>query len=154
VLGLIVASALLAGGAIAMLWRDSQRALTLRGIVHALAHLPLARTAGVLSLCGGVALASMIVLDGDGLPPLPACAMLAALLVGCSLAAALVSIAAAHVAIALARRVVLAVTRAIAQGRDAGTLRFTRLAFVIAPLGGASLLAAGRGLRAPPSFVR
>jgi AcrR family transcriptional regulator len=108
----------------------------------------------VLSLCGGVALASMIVLDGDGLPPLPACAMLAALLVGCSLAAALVSIAAAHVAIALARRVVLAVTRAIAQGRDAGTLRFTRLAFVIAPLGGASLLAAGRGLRAPPSFVR
>ena len=31
-------------------------------------------------VAGGIALASMIVCDGDGLPPLPACALLAALL--------------------------------------------------------------------------
>jgi hypothetical protein len=154
VLGLVVVSALLAAGAIVVLWRDRQRALAWRGFVHALSHLPIGRTAGVLMLAGGIALASMIVCDGDGLPPLPAGALLAALLAACSFGAALLSIAAAHIAIALAQRVILAVATGIARGRDTGPVRITRFIVPVLRLEGAALLAAGRGLRAPPVSVR
>lgn len=154
VLGLIAASAVLSAGTIVLLWRDSQRGLTRRALLQTLAHQSLDRTVGVLTLSGGIALASMIVCDGDGLPSLPTCVLLAVSLVVGSALAATMSIAVAHVALALARRVVVVMMACIARVRTAGSAGMTHVRVFLAPLEGASLLATGRGLRAPPSPVR
>ena len=154
VLVLIVASALLALGAIALLWRDPNRRLARHTIVNELARLPLGRTAGGLLLAGSAAVALMLALDGAGPPALPACALLAALLVACSLSAALLSIFAGRVALAFGRRLMLAIVAAISAVTDAAEPCIPRLVPVVAGGHAVPLLAAGRGLRAPPLFVR
>jgi hypothetical protein len=154
VLVLIVASAALAAGAIVLLWRDPHRALTGRGIVRVLASLPPARTAGALALLGAGAVSAMLAVDGAGVPSWPVSAMLAALLAGGSLASALLSIAAGRIALAFARRLILAVAGAFARARGGVAPRAQRLVPLVAGVRAASLLAAGRGLRAPPSVMR
>jgi hypothetical protein len=154
VLALIVASAALTLAALGMLWRDPHRALTRRTIAGTLAHLPPARTAAVL-LCGGAsAVAAMLVLEHSTPPALPVCAMLVALLVACALAATGLGIVAGRIALALGRRLIVALAAVVAYAADAGPLHVQRLPPRIDFGYAVPVLAAGRGLRAPPSFVR
>jgi hypothetical protein len=145
VLVLIVASALLAAGAIVLLWRDPHRGLTRRTILHVLA---------TLVIFGGAAVLTMRALDGSGPPALPACVLLTALLVGCSLTATLFSIIAGRVAIALGFRLILAVVAALARVPDVAAPCAQRLAPLSVNLNFICLLASGQGLRAPPSPAR
>jgi hypothetical protein len=154
VLLLIVLSALLSAFAVAMLWRDPHRALAQRDLLQTLARLPFARTAGCVALAGTSAVGTMIWFERAGPPALPVCAMLAALLFGCALAATLVAIAAGRIAVAFGRRLILAVVAAIARAGGAVAPLAQHLAPVLAAAHAVPLLAAGRGLRAPPSFVR
>jgi hypothetical protein len=154
VLALIVSSGLLAVAAIVIVWRDPHRGLARHAIVHALARLPLLPTAGGLMAAGGTAVTLMLALDGAGPPALPACAMLAALLVVCSSSAALLSIVAGRVALALGRRVMLAIVAAIAAVPAARAPRARRVVPRVAGARTVPLLAAGRGLRAPPPILR
>lgn len=151
---LIVASALLAAGAIIVLWRDPHRGLTRRTILHVLARLPLIRTAATLVIIGGAAVLAMRALDGSGPPALPACAMLTALLVGCSLTATVFSIIAGRVAIALGFRLILAVVAALALVPEVAAPCAQRLTPRSVNLNFICLLASSRGLRAPPSPAR
>jgi hypothetical protein len=154
VLVLIVASAVLAAVAIVVLWRDPHRTLAQRGIVRALASLPPARSAGVLTLLGGAALALMRAVDGAGAPGPAVCALLAALLAGCSLAAVLFSIAAGKLVLAFGHRFIVAIAGAIASA-SAPVARFARRAVpAVCGIRAGALLAAGRGLRAPPPVLR
>jgi hypothetical protein len=154
VLVLIVASALLAAAAIVLLWRDPHRGLTRRTILHVLAHLAPIRTAATLVTFGGAAVVAMRALDGSGLPALPACALLAALLIGCSLTATVVSIIAGRVAIALGSRLILAVVAALARVPNVAAPCAQRLAPLSVNLNSLCLLASGHGLRAPPPPAR
>ncbi len=154
VLVLIVASALLTLTAIAMLWRDPHRALTRRTIAGSLAHLPPARTAAVLLLGGASAVVAMLGLEHSTPPALPVCAMLVALLVSCALAATVLGIIAGRIALALGRRLIVAIVAAIAYAAEAGELHVRRLPPLVDFGYAVPVLATGRGLRAPPSSVR
>jgi hypothetical protein len=154
VLALIVASALLTLAAIAMLWRDPHRALTQRTIAGALAQLPPARTAVTLLLGGASAVTAMLALEHSAPPALPVCALLVALLVLCALVATVTGIVAGRVALALGRRLIVALVAAVAYAAEAGSLHVQRLVPVVDFGHAVPVLAAGRGLRAPPSFVR
>jgi len=153
-LALIVASAVLALAAIAMLWRDPHRALTRRTIAGVLAHLPPTRTAATLLLGGASAVAAMLGLEHSTPPALPVCAMLIALLVLCALTATVLGIAAGRIALALGHRLIVALVAAIAYAADAGPLHVQRLPPLVDFGYAVPVLATGRGLRAPPSFVR
>jgi hypothetical protein len=153
VLALIVASALLTLSAIVMLWRDPHRVLTQRAIVSTLAQLPVVRTAAALLLGGGSAVAAMIALE-HAAPALPATAMLIALLVLCSLVASAIAIVAGRVARAFGRRLILAIVAAVANVAEAAAPCAARFVPIVAGGHAVPLLAAGRGLRAPPPFVR
>ena len=154
VLALIVASALLAAAALAMLWCDPHRGLTRRALVTSLAQLPPARTAALVAAAGASAVGIMLVLERTGVPTLPICAMLAALLFGCALTLTLGAIIAGRVALALGRRLLLALVAIIARAAAPVGPRGQRFAFAIIGEHAVPLLAAGRGLRAPPLFVR
>jgi hypothetical protein len=137
-----------------MLWRDPHRALTRRTIAGTLAHLPPARTAAVL-LCGGAsAVAAMLVLEHSTPPALPVCALLVALLVLCALGATGLGIVGGRIALALGRRLIVALAAVIAYAADAGPLRLQRLPPRVDFGYAVPVLATGRALRAPPSFVR
>jgi hypothetical protein len=153
-LALIGASALFALAAIGLFWRDPHRRLTGRALVRALAGLPLGRTVAGLTIAGGSAVALMFALDGSGAPALPVCALLALLLVGCSVLAAILSIVAGHFVLALGQRLLLAVAAAISalRGSEAPNTRRRAASFSVSR--GVAILAAGRGLRAPPLSVR
>jgi hypothetical protein len=153
VLALIGASALLTAAAGGMLWNDPHRAATQRAIVRALAHLPPAPTAGALALAGGTAVAAMLWLERSTPPALPICALLVALLLVCSLSAALFGIVAGRIALALGRRLILAIVTAVAAA-GAATPATLRVVPVVAGGHAVPLLSSGRGLRAPPSRVR
>jgi hypothetical protein len=154
VLALIVASALLTLAAIGLLWRDPHRALTRRTLAGALAHLPPARTAAIL-LCGGaISVVAMMGLEHSTPPALPVCAMLVALLVACALTATVVGIVAGRIALALGQRLIVALVAVVAYAADAGPLHVQRLPPRVDFGYAVPVLAAGRGLRAPPLFVR
>ena len=154
VLGLIIVSALLAVSAAALLWRDPHRALTRHRIVRLLAGLPVLRTAVAVTVAGGsAAVAAMLGLE-HSVPVLPVCAMLVALLVACALAVTLLAIVAGRIAIAFGRRLMLAIVAAFAGVSDAIAPQTFRFVPAIAAGHALPLLAAGRGLRAPPAFVR
>jgi hypothetical protein len=154
VLVLIVTSALLTAGAAILLWRDPHRALTQRSLLQTLARLPLARTIAGVAIAGGCAIVAMLWLERSAPPALPACAMLAALLVVCALGLTLLTVVAGRIALALGRRLILAIVAAVADAAAAASPRVTRFVPVLAGGHAAALLAAGRGLRAPPIFVR
>jgi hypothetical protein len=151
---LIIASAVLTFTAIAMLWRDPHRALTRRTIAGALAHLPPARTAATLLLGGASAVTAMLGLEHATPPALPVCAMLVALLVLCALTATMLGIVAGRIALALGHRLIVALVAVFASAADASPLHVQRLAPRVDFGYAIPVLAAGRGLRAPPSFVR
>lgn len=154
VLALAVASSLLAAVAVAMLWLDPHRTLTQRALALALSRLPPLRTAGVVALAGGGAVCTMIWLERSGAPALPICAMLIGLLMLCAFAATFVTIFAGRVALAFGRRLVLAIVAAIAAAVSHPALHERRFIPVVVAGHRVPLLAAGRGLRAPPAFVR
>jgi hypothetical protein len=154
VLALIVASALLTLAAIAMLWSDPHRALTQRRIAGALAQLPPVRTAATLLVGGASAVAAMLGLERSAPPALPVCVMLVALLVLCALAATVLGIVAGRIVLALGRRLLVALVAAIAYAADAADVHVQRVPPVVDFGHAVPVLAAGRGLRAPPSFVR
>ena len=154
VLALIVSSALFAALALVALWRDPHGDLARRGVVRALAALPPLRTAGALAVLGAVAVATMLAVDRAAPPALPACFALAGLLAACSAGAVLLSMAAGRVALALGRRIMLAVVAALAlRPAPAAPIALQLVPRTCGPRA-ASPLAAGRGLRAPPRFVR
>jgi hypothetical protein len=154
VLGLIVATALLTAAGIALLWRDPHRALTQQLIVRGLAHLPPVRAAGVVALTGGSAVAGMLWLERSGPLALSICMMLIALLAICALSATLFTIAAGRVMLALGRRLILAIIAAVAEAAAALAPCPHQLVPVVAAAHAFPLLAAGRGLRAPPASAR
>ena len=154
ILALFVASALLTGAAAAMLWSDPHRVLTQRAIVRALAQLPPARTAATLGLAGGSAVAAMLWFERSGPPALPLCALVLALLLVCSLSATLFAIVAGRLAIAFGRRLILAIVTAVAAAAGAKVPAAQHRIRAVAGGHAVPLLSAGRGLRAPPSFVR
>jgi len=154
VLALIVVSALLIAGAALSAWSNPHRALLQRSILTALAGLPALPTAGAVALAGAGAVAAMIWLERSGPPALPVCVMLVALLAGCALVATVSCIAFGRIAIALGRRLMLAIVAAIARSSNAPAAHRRTFVVPLASVYGASLLAAGRGLRAPPPFVR
>jgi hypothetical protein len=152
VLSALSASLILA--AAVLLWRDPHRAVTQRAIWLALASLPPSRTAVAVALAGGGAVAAMLWLDRSGPPALPICALLVAVLVLCSLSATVVCIAFGRIAMTLGRRLMHAIVAAIARTSVSPAARCFEFADRIASSACVCLLAAGRGLRAPPSFVR
>jgi hypothetical protein len=154
VLALSVASALLILAAAVLLWRDPHRAVTRHSICWALASLPPSRTAVAVALAGGGAVAAMLWLDRSGPPALPICALLVAVMVLCSLTATAAGIAFGRVAMTLGRRLMLAIVAAIARASVSPAARCFEFAGRTVCSAGTCLLAAGRGLRAPPSFVR
>ena len=154
VLALIIASAVLTFAAIALLWHDPHRALTQRTIAGALARLPPARTAATLLLGGTSAVAAMLGLEHSTPPALPVCAMLVALLVLCALAATGIGIVAGRIALALGRRLIVALVAALDYTAGTGPVHVHRLSPRVDFGHAVPVLAAGRGLRAPPSFVR
>jgi hypothetical protein len=154
VLALIATSALLIAGAALSAWTNPHRALLQRSILSVLARLPALPTAGAVALAGAAAVAAMIWLERSGPPALPVCVMLVMLLAGCALVATVSCIAFGRIAIALGRRLILAVAAAIARSSNAPAAQRGTFVAPLASLYGASLLAAGRGLRAPPPFVR
>jgi hypothetical protein len=154
VLALIVSSALLAALALVALWHDPHGGVVRRGVLRALAGLPPLRTAGALGVLGAAAVATMLALDHTAPPALPSCFALAGLLAVCSAAAVALSIAAGRIALALGRRLILAVVAALALRPVPGAPLALRLVPRVCGPRAASPLAAGRGLRAPPRFVR
>jgi hypothetical protein len=154
VLGLIAASALLVAAAAVIWWRDPHRALFQRSFVAAVAGLPALRATAGVAVMGAAALAAMLRLEGETLPALSACAMLVALLVGSALVATVCAIACARIAIAFGRRLMLAIVEAIGLAGRAAAPRFAGIAAPRISAYCTRLLAAGRGLRAPPLFVR
>ena len=154
VLGLIVASTVLALAAVAMVWRDPHRALTQRAIALALCRLSPVRTLSTVALAGGGAMCAMLWLEHAGLPALPVCAMLAALLFTSSLLATFAAIAFGRIALAFGRRLILAIACALVRAGETAAPRARLLAHAVAGHHTVPLLAAGRGLRAPPSLVR
>lgn len=154
VLGLCVGSALLTAAAVAMFWCDPHRALTRRAMFTSLAALPPARTAGIVAVAGAAAVCGMLWLERTGTPALPVCAMLTALLFTSSLALTLGAIVAGRMAIAFGRRLLLAIAAVIARARSAAAPCTQRCVFTLGDGNAVPLLAAGRGLRAPPFSVR
>jgi hypothetical protein len=154
VLGLITTSALLIAAAALMWWRDPHRALLQRSILAALAGLPALQTAAAVALIGAGAVVAMLRLEHSAPPAVPVCAMLLALLVACALVATVFAIACGRIAIAFGRRLMLAIVAAIAQSGEAGAAHRGEIVSPLTSAYRACLLAAGRGLRAPPSFVR
>jgi hypothetical protein len=154
VLGLIATSALLIAAAALIWWRDPHRALLQRSILAALAGLPALQTAGAIALMGAGAVVAMLRLERSAPPALPVCAMLVALLVACALVATVLAIACGRIAIAFSRRLVLAIVAAVARAGQAAAAHRGEIVSPLTSAYCASLLAAGRGLRAPPSFVR
>ncbi len=154
VLALIVSSALLAALALVALWREPHGGPARRGVVRALAGLPPVRTTVTLVVLGAAAVATMLALDHAAPPALPACFALAGLLAAGSAAAVAVSLAAGRLALALGRRMFVAIAAALALRPAPGAPLALRLAPCTCGPRAASPLAAGRGLRAPPRFVR
>lgn len=154
VLVLIASSALLAALALVLIWRDPHRGLARRGLLRVLAGLPPVRTAGALAGLGAVAVAAMLAVDRSAPPALPSCGLLALLLAASSIGAVVLSIAAGRLALALGRRLILAVAATLRLPQRSGALRASRPVPCVCGMRNVSLLAARRGLRAPPRFVR
>jgi hypothetical protein len=148
VVGLIVLATTLAAWALIAGWRDRHRALTLAVLVRALARLPVLRTFAALSLTGGLAIATIVAVDGGTTFSASLCAFLTILLAGASIAATLCSLAVARCIVALCARLFVAIAGAIAERRVASrTYRALRRRPLHAPV---VAIAFGRGLRAPP----
>lgn len=153
-LAFIAASALFALAAIVLFWRDPHRRLTGRTLVRLLAELPVGRAVVVLAVAAGGAVALMFALDGSGAPGFAVCALIAVLLVACAVIAAVLSIVAGRVMLALGQRLLLAIVAAISALGDDGASKTPRRVLLVAVARGGGILAAGRGLRAPPVSVR
>jgi hypothetical protein len=151
---LLALSLLLAAGTTALMWRDPHRSLALRAIVRSLAGLPPLRTAGAVALSSASAVAAMVRLDGMGPSGPAACATVLVLLAVCSLCAALFAIAGGRIALALGRRLILAIVAAVARAAPAVAPPARPYTFTMTAAREGALLARGRGLRAPPSLVR
>lgn len=154
VVALIALSLFLTAAATALIWRDPHRSLALRAIVRSLAGLPPLHTAGAVALASASAVGVMVRLDGMGPSGLPAWATVLGLVVVCSLSAALFAIIAGRVALEFSRRLMLAIVAAVARVVPAAAPHARRYAFAVSCSRDIALLARGRGLRAPPSFVR
>jgi hypothetical protein len=154
VLVLIAASAVLALTAIVLVRADADGALTCRTLARGFVRLPVARVVAVLSAFAVVAVAAMVAVDGAGVPSAPACALLAALLLGGAFVSVVAAVMCAHVALAFGQRVLVGLIAAIlARPADPKPFAMRRSAWRVARMAHV-LLAAGCGLRAPPSFVR
>jgi hypothetical protein len=154
-LALLALSLLLTVTATVLVWRTPHRSLALRAVVCALAGLPPLRTALAVALASASAVVAMVRLDGMGPSGPAACATVLVLLAVCSLSAALLAGVAGRIALAFSRRLILAIVAAVARVAPAVAPRARRYAFVTSTAARASALPArGRGLRAPPSFVR
>jgi hypothetical protein len=154
VLTLIIASAMLAAVATIVLCCGAESAFTRRAIARVLVRLPLVPAVLVLALFSGIAVGVMIALDGAGVPDASTCLLMAALMLGGAFAAVAFAVLVARVVLALGQHVLLAIVAAIAdRAPPANAFAFRRTA---PPIAGAAtcLVGAGRGLRAPPSFVR
>jgi hypothetical protein len=148
VLGLIALSTLLAAWAIVTGWRDRHRALTLTVLARTLARLPVLPTFVALAASGGLAIGTIVAVDGGVALSLALCATLAAILAGVSIVATLCSLALARVILALCERLIVALACAIGErvagARSLGTIAFRPVSIASFPL------SFGRGLRAPP----
>jgi hypothetical protein len=154
VLVLLALSVLLTATASALVWRDPHRSLALRAIVRSLAELPPGRAAAAAASSSAGAVALMVRVDGMGPSGPMACVTVLALLAVCSVCAAFLAIAAGRIAVELSRRLILAIVAAVARTAPAVAPPAGRYALAITVARDVALLARGRGLRAPPSFVR
>lgn len=153
VLTLGVLSLVLTAAALALLWRDPHRSLALRAFVASLAGLPLLRTTVAVALVSAGAVAAMVRIDGMG-PSGPAgCATVLALLLACSVSAALFASVAGRIALAFSRRLIVAILHAVACASGPVPPHLRRCLRAVTGAGEIPLLARGRGFRAPPSFV-
>ena len=150
-----IAAALLCVNAAALLVFDRHRSTTGRAIARQCARLPLAATAATLLTLGAAAVCIMMAIDHS----IPAGASgwlaLVAAVAGIALAAAIIAVLAGRCALAFTRRIAVAIACAI-EILTPRTLvpayrRADRLALTARR---APVLAARRGLRAPPFAVR
>ena len=148
VLALIVLAAALSAWALAAASRDRHRAVTGAVLVRALSHLPVLRTFATLALAGGLAIASIVAIDGHSVLDPALCGTLAFLLAGTAVVATLAAIALARTVLAFCRRLILALAIAIGERRRAIRARRT-LRAIPAPAAVFPVMY-GRGLRAPP----
>jgi hypothetical protein len=155
VLVLGIAAALLCANAAALLVFDRHRALTGRTLARICARLPLASTALTVLTLGSAAVGSMMAIDRSIPPNAPGWLQLAAIVAGIAVAATVVAIGAARCALALTRRIAVAIACAIEiltpRVPAAAFRRAERVALVARR---APVLAARRGLRAPPFSAR
>jgi hypothetical protein len=148
VMGLIVLSTVLAAWSLFTAWHDRHRVVTLTRLVRVLARLPVVRTFASLALAGGLAIATIVAVDGGTTPSLALALTLTVLLAAISIAATLGSLAIARCIVALCARFIVAIAGAIAERRAAArSYRSLRRRPFHATL---VALVFGRGLRAPP----
>ncbi len=146
VVGLIALSTLLSAWALVTGWRDRHRALTLAVMMRTLARLPVMRTFGALAAAGGIAIGTIVAVDGGSAIDPSLCAVLASILAAASLVATFGAVLIARVVLAFCARIFLAFVRSVGERRSATRAirrpralphRFRSITF-------------GRGLRAPP----
>ena len=146
VVGLIVLSTLLSAWALVTGWRDRHRALTLTVITRVLARLPMMQTFAALAAAGGIAIGTIVAVDGGSAIDPSLCALLASILAASSLIATFGAVLIARVVLAFCARILLALARAIGERRAVARAirrrralphRFYSITF-------------GRDLRAPP----
>jgi hypothetical protein len=154
VLVLVIASTLLAAVVLVLLGCDSQRASTRRHLARSLARLPLARAASVLGAFVAAAVLLMIAVDGAGVPNACTCALLAALTIGGAIGAVAGTSCAARIALGLGTRLIVAIVAAIGDRRVRAVAADRHRCSRAVVRAQRRLLAATRGLRAPPSVVR
>ncbi len=148
VVGLILIATLLSAWAIIAGWRDRHRVLTLTVLTRTIATLPVMRTFVALAASGGLAIGTIVAVDGDVALSLSLCATLALILAGISILATLAALAIARFVVALCVRFIVALSRAIGE-RNGCDRRASMVA--VRPLPVAPFpIAFGRGLRAPP----
>jgi hypothetical protein len=155
VLILGIAAALLTANAIGLVLADPHRASSTRTLARRCAQLPVVTTAGTVIALGSAAVGTMMALDHSTPAGIAGWLLLAGIIAAIAVSTSVIAVAAARVTLALTRRIAVAIACAIALLRPAVPAPVPcrndarrRIAHRV------PLLAARRGLRAPPFRLR
>ena len=155
VLVLGIAAALLTANAFALIASDPHRTITGRALVRRYARLPFAHTAGAAIALGSGAVAAMMAVDGSTPGGLGGWLALGGIIVAVAVAVTVIALGSVRGLAALTRRIVVALVAELHRDRRAVALpAFTHRLRAAQAAYRVPLLAARRGLRAPPSVLR
>lgn len=155
VIGLGMLALSLGAWAIVAYALERHRAVARHRLLGAVAALPLVRACIGLAAVSALPIALIIVVDGGAPSSLESWLLLGALVVGGSTAATIAGVAAARFGLALGRRLVVRIARALRIPLPPAVVSpRSRRSTRVGSLQDVCVLAAGRGLRAPPLSAR